>query len=202
MERAPRVKQSDPYGAGQNWLKDRCSEGGGIPSLIDTMPKAPYKDRGSSTQSSTRSVKGPYRVSKKQSPHPSSFSTMSNKTYNTSGGSTAGKYVSERAVDEYRGGSQYQVSHLLCVELTRVDQRLSDPRLQWSKVLPLGPATLVSAHHPPESEGTATRSGCSNLADDAAMGDRVGKKSTMERGCGLLYILAGKEVMQGRPYDG
>ncbi|CAO1604752.1 hypothetical protein XANCAGTX0491_008292 [Xanthoria calcicola] len=108
MERAPRVKQSDPYGAGQNWLKDRCSEGGGIPSLIDTMPKAPYKDRGSSTQSSTRSVKGPYRVSKKQSPHPSSFSTMSNKTYNTSGGSTAGKYVSERAVDEYRGGSQYQ----------------------------------------------------------------------------------------------
>ncbi len=34
------------------------------------------------------------------------------------------------------------------------------------------------------------------------MDDRVGKKSTMERGCGLLYILAGKEVMQGRPYDG
>ncbi|CAL8580073.1 hypothetical protein XPA_005807 [Xanthoria parietina] len=109
MERAPRVKQSDPYGAGQNWLKDRCSEGGGMPSLTDTMPKAIYKGRGSSTQSSTRSVKGPYRVSKKQS-HCSSISTMSNKTYNTSGGSTAGKYVSERAVNEYRTGSQYQTN--------------------------------------------------------------------------------------------
>ena len=155
MERAPRVKQSDPYGAGQNWLKDRCSEGGGMPSLTDTMPKAIYKGRGSSTQSSTRSVKGPYRVSKKQS-HCSSISTMSNKTYNTSGGSTAGKYVSERAVNEYRTGSQYQVSRLSCVGLTRIDQWLSDQQLRWPKDLPLGPTTLVSAHRPRQSEGTAT----------------------------------------------
>ncbi|KAI4253631.1 MAG: hypothetical protein L6R42_007510 [Xanthoria sp. 1 TBL-2021] len=74
------------------------------------MPKSSYKGLDSPTQQSTKSVKGPYRVSKKQSSHPSSFSTMSNKTYNISGGSTAGKYVSERAATESQRGSQYQTN--------------------------------------------------------------------------------------------
>lgn len=201
MERAPEVQQSDPYGVGQTLLKSRCSESGGIPSSVDIMPKSSYKGLDSPTQQSTKSVKGPYRVSKKQSSHPSSFSTMSNKTYNISGGSTAGKYVSERAATESQRGSQYQVGPLLRVKLTHVDKCLSDQRLGSSKVLPLDPTTLVSTRCPQYSEGTATPSGCSNLADDAAMGDRVGKEPTMERGCGLLYVLVWKEVMHGTLYN-
>ncbi|KAI4223888.1 MAG: hypothetical protein LQ349_007347 [Xanthoria aureola] len=184
MERAPRVKQSDPYGAGQNWLKDRCSEGGGIPSLIDTMPKAPIKT-------------GLFYTIVNQISHRALPSLQE-----TVAASFIIQHHVKQDLQHFRWLHCRQICQRACCRRISGGIAVPNPRLQWSKVLPLGPATLVSAHHPPESEGTATRSGCSNLADDAAMGDRVGKKSTMERGCGLLYILAGKEVMQGRPYDG